>query len=227
MFSQIVDETIMRSGRRDRLVDIISFVNHTIWELHTTAYYPQDFKELTIVLVYGYSQNFVYEWALPFRYRALRAVRYDGYLYPQPIMPGKRMQGRKYYYYRSGQSIILVGANSKIDIGYYDSTPTLRYYPNNERPAIYDLASGVWQYLVSPDTYAFTLGSTLLDEAAQNLVISWLMYEWKEAIMQGSLAKLYNALGDARGSNAFGLFQQMKNDLVRTYSDGTEHVFGE
>ena len=72
-----------------------------------------------------------------------------------------------------------------------------------------------WQYLDANGDYIDTLGTTLLDEAARALVTNWLIFDWFDLVLEGTLAKIFKINADQRAVSTFALFKSFEKDLLK------------
>ena len=72
-FPALIDEVKLRSGRRDRIADIVSYARSTIRECQVQAHFEQDLVEDSITV-----DAVPYTWARPLRLRAMLAVKPNG-----------------------------------------------------------------------------------------------------------------------------------------------------
>lgn len=213
MFSEIVDEVQIRSGRPGTraLADTQAYVRAAVRECQMLALFESDLVENTLT-----ADQDDYIWTPHNNFRALRTVRYpDGY-YPDPIAPGKKQKDETEYFYKASNYFVFVGTASgdEIAVAYYDFARYFKYYASGSRPAVYDEEAGTWTYL-SGGSYISTLGTDALDEAARELVTIWLFERWRPLIEEGALAKIYKNVNDERAMSAFALYKSMQSDLLR------------
>lgn len=222
-FSSAVDEVISRSGRKDRLPDIVAYINQSIRECSTLEYFDSDMIEDQIVAA---SDNYV--WTKPTHFRLMRTVRYPNNVYPKFMPPGRIQKDQIEYYYQGPTYFVFNGTINldQIDVAYYAYPRRLLYTTQPTaapfaRPAIYligdedDGFTEKWQYL-SGGNYLDTLGSTAANEAAQELVTNWLLFRWYDLIVEGALAKLFKNIGSERAVQSFALYKQTQEILRRS-----------
>lgn len=208
-FSAAVDDVVTRSGRKDRIADILSYVRSTLRECHGLAYFRQDFVEDTIT-----TDAEPYVWTHPTGFRLLRTARYPVWnnrgerLYPPEVKPGKKQRDQDYYYYGGPGYYIFAGltSGSDIDVGYYRVFPKLPYYAIAARPATYSLEDNAWSYL--------TATSDAEKLVAQEQVSNWLLYEYYDTVIEGALAKLFKTLDDPRARSTFALYKSYQKTLL-------------
>ncbi len=209
MFSEAVDLVVDRAGRRDLLLDIISLTNATIRELHSSHDFWMDMREDVITPA---SMDTVM-WPRPCHFKKLRTAKYGSNCWPDLIMPGARMKDRTEYYYGTGDCFAFIGhKGTEIKLAYYVWSPHLKYYKQGDRPAVYDRELCTWKYLTPPvDVDA--------EEAAQARVSTWMLENWHEVIVQGTLSKLFTDMDDQRAPRVYALFEDMRKDIIRTHGD--------
>lgn len=220
-FSQLVDKMVAECKRPDLLVEVPSYVNQTIRELHTepqrgnAIFFWDNLKEdqLTANLDTGYS------WTVPrvSTFQGLRTVRYDSVIrrdgkpqYSKPLLPGPIMNTEDYYWYRSGSRIFFTGYggnNGVISLAWFEFLPSLSYYPTGSRPAIYDEQAG-WTYAGAYDIN----DATRLN--AQNLVSNWMLLRWPTLMEEGLRAKIYKRLTDTeRARTSFSMYTTQRQGM--------------
>ena len=210
-FSALIDEAVLRSGRRNRRNDIISYARTTIRECLVKENFYRSLVELEVQTT---SEPFV--WKRPQRLRILVAVQYPYYTaHGNPIFPKERAPGEvknedEFYFYQSGESYVFngVAANSTLKIAYLEYLKRLAYYENEEdRPARFDIETETWTYHAD---YASTEEQ---QEVARGLVTNWLLFDWYDLILEGTLAKIFKSVGDARNQLAYSTYKSLQKDL--------------
>lgn len=211
-FSQMVDAVIDRTGRGDRAQDVAAYINQTVREVQTLAFFAHDLVEDI-----AYVTTSPVTWDPPAYFRTMRAVNYNGEIWPKFAQPGQIQDRYAAYYYRAGTYFVFNGAGlgTSIQMAYYSYAPRLLYYAEGARPATYDAENGVWNYLT-----AITLGD---QEAARAKVSNWLIINHYDCIVEGALAKIYKSVGDqVRSATAFSLYKTMQAQLMA--SERTESL---
>ena len=217
-FSAVIDDAIARSARPDRRADIIQWARASMREAQVIAFFERDFIEDQITAV-----GDPYIWTRPAYFRQMRTVRYpeirDGHgnsVYPRFVQPGRALRNFNYFYYAgtdyftfAGQSRGLPNTTTStfIDLGYYSYFPRLAYYKVADRPARYSLEDEAWWY---KDETLDDAGK----EAARNRVSNWMLFDWYELVMEGTLAKVFKTFGDSRAVSSFALFKSYQKDLL-------------
>jgi hypothetical protein len=208
-FSAVVDDAITRSGRPDRKADIIAFVRSSIRECQVKAYFRNDFIEDTLT-----ADAEVFIWSYPQEFRMLRTVRYPitnmrgEKIYPPEILPGKKQREHTHFYYGGPGYYAFAGLSSglEIDVAYYKNSKKLPYYESAARPATFSLEADDWTYLT-----ATTDADKLI---AREAVSNWLLFNYYDTILEGTLAKLFKVVGDERASSTYALYKSFQNDLI-------------
>ena len=213
-FSALIDEVRSRSGRRDRIGDIVAYTRSTIRECQVLAHFEQDLVEAQIT-----PDAVPYQWARPLRLRAMLAVKPNGVLdrRQNPIWfankpPGEYRFGDRYFFYLSGSTFIFAGddlaPNQIIDMAYFEYARKFVYYETAEtRPATFDPETETWTYIPAYDIDDTTRAN------ARELVQNWLLEHWYDTILEGTLAKIFKAVGDVRSKMAFSLYKSQQKDI--------------
>ncbi len=216
MFSELVDEVAVLSGKPNRKADVARYVNATIRECVVRQEWHRSLVEdQFVVSVVPATLD------RPSQLRHLRTVNYNGDIYPKFIEPGRKQNESDYFYYASTTYYVFAGVTvgDTINYAYYTNLKHLSYYDastGSERPAVFDELTDTWTYWDSAtSTFISTLGSTTLDDAAEALVTNWLITDWKELIIEGSLAKLFKITKDDRAGITFALYKSMQIDLEK------------
>jgi hypothetical protein len=208
-FSSAVDDAIARSGRPDRRSDIIAFVRTTIRECQVRSYFRNDMIEDSLI-----ADGNVFIWNYPQEFRMLRTVRYPWtnqrgeFIYPPEILPGRNQQGQDYYYYGGPGYFVFSGlqAGVSISVSYYKNSKKLPYFETASRPATFSLETDSWTYLTA------TTDAEKL--SARELVSNWLLFNYYDLIIEGTLAKVFKIVGDSRASPSYALYKSLQNDLT-------------
>ena len=217
-FSSAVDDCIARSGRPDRRADIVSYLRTTMRETQVKAFFGKDLVEDQIT---GVAAD-PYIWTRPAQFRQMITVKYPGLYDPQGnqifakfIEPGKLQLREDFYYYNSGTSLVFTGmsggsgtinGSTNIDVAYYSYFTPLHYFAAAERPATYDDQTLEWSFL--------SAATALEQEAAMGQVTNWLLFDWYDLVLEGTLAKVYKTANDVRAPTTFALFKQLQDALL-------------
>lgn len=142
----------------------------------------------------------VYVWEHPREFRKLEAVRYDEREYATFKMPSRQMAEFCHFYYRTQSRHIFVGWKAVIDLYYYCFPPYFQYYKPSERPAIFNRASGVFEYLnpLGLPGYVGMLGPAHLEARARGMIYDWMLDRWNELVVTKALEMLHGHLQDPR-----------------------------
>lgn len=220
-FSSAVDDTVVRCGRLDRRTDIISFVRMSIRELQTVRGFLFDYDIVEDVLTAN-AEPYVWtpDIVLTKIWRTMRSVQYPGIyapdgkpIYADYIPIGKKQGEHDYYYYKSGDAYVFSGASGgtnalvSINIAYYAYVGILAYYATlTDRPATFSLEDNIWSYATA---------STDVDKIlARDLVTNWVLEKWYDAVVEGSLAKIFKTVADERARSSFALYSSYKKTLA-------------
>lgn len=216
-FTAAVNTAVVRSGRPDRVNDCVSWARMTMRECQVMALFFRDLVEDAIT-----ANSDPYLWTQPGVLRQMRTVQYPGLfdpqgnvIYPDHILPGRKQRGKTYFWYETGGDTIVFaghGASSSgsttINVAYLSYFPPLKYYTASETvPANYTIEDGAW-------TYA-TASTDAEKEAARALVTNWMLFDWFDMIIEGTLAKLYKTNDDQRAPSTFALYKSYQKDLIR------------
>lgn len=223
-FSQLVDSMARETMRPDYLVNIVSYLNQAIREVHfdpvdqKAALFKANFIEdqLTATTETG----FTWEMPHPERWQAMQIVRYDsvydrdGVVYPPEMVPSRGLAGLKYYFYQAGFYYAFAGyggINGKITVGYYEFPRKLKYYPVADRLVTYDEELG-FQYDVS-------LNTPELRAAEREKHGNWLLDRWDSVLEEAVRAKVYKrASDDGRARTAYSAYMLGRAGLLSSES---------
>lgn len=221
-FSQLIDSMVNETKRFDLAVEIATYLNQTIRELHFRAdtnailLYPANYNELQLTV----DSDSSFGWTIPSpaTFQKLESVQYpDVYdcvigrqgVWPDLIVPNRTSSQLHHYYYQVGNQFIFSGyggINNRVNLGYYAYPARLVYYPVANRPAQYDDLNG-WTYGTGIDT----------DEekaAAEAAVSNWLLLRWDSVIEEGLRAKVYKRVSDdVRSKTCYSLYQSLRQGL--------------
>jgi hypothetical protein len=213
-FSKLIDDAIARSRRPGLILDIIGYANSTIRECEVLAFFKRDLVEDQLT---ADASPFI--WEHPLRFRMLRTAFYlTKNIYPGFVQPGLKQEQYEtpYFYYGASTYIVFAGVDvgDLIDVAYYEYLRRLRYYEDTtgNRPAYFDDSTETWYYW-DGSAYVTTLGTTALDLAAQALVTNWLVFNWYDTILEGTLAKLFKDQQDPRSPTSFALYKSYQKSL--------------
>lgn len=225
-FSQLVDDMIIETRRPDLRLEIATYLNQTIREVHfepskgNVVFYPANRKEDQVIASVDSGQ--IWDIPNPTTFQGIEAIEFpdicmgvDGYA--KEVSPGPRIRTQPYIYYRSGPSYVFGGAagyggiNSKISIAWYEYPPSLKYKDTLSREAVYDIESG-WTYnTVNSVDYGLDADSRAL---AQSRVTNWVLMRWADVLREGLRAKVYKRLSDQlRATTSYSMYTQLRQGL--------------
>lgn len=156
-------------------------------------------------------------WDRPRNLRSILAIRTPYFdrrnkpIFAKERKPGMEVADDEFYFYLSGNSYAFNGlaVGDTLQMAYYEYSVPLNYYADvTERPARFDLETGVWDYHQAYEAS----DETKLN--AEVLVSNWLLFFWYELIAEGTQAKLYKLVNDeARMRMSYALYNQDKKIL--------------
>jgi hypothetical protein len=229
-FSQMVDDLVAETRRKDLKADIATYLNQTIREAHSypsigqtpsaTIFYAENLREE--LLESDLDVNF--GWAIPdpTTFQGIGLVRYDSIQvrddisrYPSEKTPSRGLIGSERFYYRAGGNFYFAGyggVGAKISLAYYAFCRRLKYYAVDARPGEYDSDMG-WTYAPEFDT------TPELRLAAQAFTTNWMLMRWNDVISEGVRAKIYKRLSDTdRARTSFSQYTTLRMGLVTAES---------
>lgn len=216
MFSEMVDKIVRAAGRPDKFADIIDDTNTIIRKVHAKALWDRNFK--TVEAPNNDRHCTYMRWQRPRDFKVLRTIQVgNDYLNYERV--GRHLQNASDYYYSDGNDFILVYPNiATATIGYYRKPQRFIYYKPSERPAIFDVATEKWRYLVpnSDGQYTDKLVTTAEEAEARYLVADWLIHEYPDVVKFGALNLVYSTLGDDQARSSYAIFKESIADLIRT-----------
>jgi hypothetical protein len=217
-FSQLVDEITREVRRPDLLLDIATYLNQTIREMHfdpktgAAAEFIDNLKEVQVTATVDTG----FGWDIPNQavFQRMLAVRYDSIFtndakttYIQQRSPGPGMSGQHLFWYRAGPRVTFAGyggVGGVISIAYFEYPRSLKYYTLANRPAERDLDLG-WTYAPVFDT------TDELREAAQFYTSNWMLERWEVIVAEGVRAKVYKRIADTeRARTCYASFMAMR-----------------
>lgn len=211
MYSEIVDAVILRSGRPDLALDVQSYVNQTIRQLSAKAFFDKNLVEDGVTAAAD-----PHTWTRPVRLQRLQTVRYPSGLYPEFHRPGRVLRNKSYYYYAAATYYIFKGCSTgTVAVAYFQFPKRLEYRAAGiaTRLAIYSQEDETWTYDPSLTTDALQL-------AQRENVSNWLLLDWYDLVMEGTLAKIFKQVKDTERSATH------YSQFMRTISEeflATEH----
>lgn len=212
-FSALIDQAVALAGRgKPARQQLTSYARSSMREAQADVLFERDLIEDQITATAN-----PHIWTRPANFRTFRTVRYPGEIYPKYIVPGRRQFDLDKFYYAASTYFVFKGVeiNTSFDIAYYSYFAKLVYFEADNRPARYFADLAKWQYLDGNSIFVDTLGSQLLDEAAQALVTNWILFDWFDLVLEGILAKQFKVIGDTRAPSHFALFKSFIKDLLQ------------
>lgn len=213
-FSSVIDDVRMRSGRTDRTADIMAYARSSMRECTVLAEFSQSSIEGTFTV-----DTLPFILTRPDNFRKWEALQYPYFtrrgkpIYAVERRPGKEQNtDNDYWFYRSGNSFVFNGlaVGDIVKYAFQAYLPRLAYYANDaDKPAIFDLETNLWTY------HADYTGNDTLNQAGQDKVTNWLLFNWYDLVLEGTLAKLYKTVGDERQRASYALYKQQQKDLMQ------------
>jgi hypothetical protein len=220
-FSQLVDKMVAELKRPDLQVEIASYLNQTIREMHieptrnNTVLYPSNRKEDQITTTVESGQT----WNVPkaSTFQGPLVARYENVfdsecqpVWPKEVKPGPIMSKIQEYFYRAGSYYVFNcfgGVGSLITLMWYEYPPVLNYYASALRPGSYDEVNG-WTYLSSYND------SDLHRQQAQDLCTNWILLRWSVVVEEGVRAKVFKRLSDdVRARTSYSMYMAQRNGV--------------
>ncbi len=211
-FSQIIDDAIRISGRgkveRSRMT---GYARASMRECQVKATFKRDFIEDQITATAD-----PHIWTVPASFRIMHTVRFPNEIYPKFREPGARQKDFDFFYYRATDYFAFKGVavGDLIDLAYYSYFTPFVYFETTKRPARYFADLAQWQYLDGNGVYQTTLGTTALDDAAEALVSNWMLFDWYDTVLEGTIAKVFKVNCDPRAPSSFALFKSLQQDII-------------
>jgi len=205
LFSELVDECIARSGRADMRSSIIGFAFQTQRELESKRAFHKNRYEV-LELTAG-AAPFI--WTPPSRMQIFETARYSNGIYPVFMQPGHAMRDRTYFYYRDSTTFVFSGVTNvtSIAMSYFRFNKKLPYFDGADRPAVWDATEETWTYHADYDVSAATRTT------AQELVSNWLLRDWNELMIEGTLAKIFKLVQNTeRAATHYSFFKNSTED---------------
>lgn len=165
-----------------------------------------------------------------------------GRVWPKFLRIGKRQDEHDYYYYGAADYFVFAGVGGPtnnprsgglaqfgpitIELGYYVKFRRYQYYIIGLRPAVYSRDAESWSFnlvnIPDPPPDVSDIPSLLPPNNTFNtqqqyaiyLVSNWLLKDYYDTVLEGTLAKLFKSVGDARAPSSFALFKSMEDNLV-------------
>lgn len=215
MFSEAVDEVVRQSGRPARRAEIATFVNATIRECNSLAYFLRQMIEDQLT-----TSAAPFIWTRSTKFHTFRTVEYPaqtGFLvnsiWPKLLLPGKHLEDEIHYYYFSGDSVVFAGleVSGLINVAYFEYFKRLKDYVDpTTRPAVWDFETETFTYLSAFDNNETERAN------ARDLTSNWILQYWNHLIVEGAKAKIYLTTKDIdRSRPSFALYKSYQDDLLK------------
>ncbi len=213
-FSALVDEAKLRSGRADRIADLISYARTTMRECTVLARFSQNQIEGTFTV----GSTIPYIMKRPLNFRQWQAIQYPYFdthgnpVYAKEKKPNKfQLNSGDYWFYMTGNTFVFNGlaVGDLVKYMYHRYLPKLTYFADiTDRPARFILETETWLY------HADYTGNTELNDTGEDKATNWLLFSWYDLILEGTLAKIYKTVGDTRSGSSYALYKQQQKDLL-------------
>lgn len=221
--SQLVDDMVKEFLRPGMVLELTSYVNQVVRELHSDPvnksamqYFANRLEDqITTTLDTGFV------WAVPKAYllQRIEAVYYETVgMYADPTSPGHvyNRSGNAqsdYYYYRTGDSLAFGGyggLGAVIKVSYFSYPMGLSYYLTGSAPATWDIVT---------QSYTYDPAYIGNETAALALTTHWVLERHEELIKQGVRAKVYARLGRTeQGKTAYAMYMGMRSSMIMSES---------
>lgn len=220
-FSQLVDDMVAESRRRDLQLEIEKYANQTIRDCH----FNEENRSLVLfgenrqeALVYATDdESYVWPIEKPQLFAQLEVIHcpdvgMDAVLRNPSQMNTRANRDGNPLYYRTGPNIAITGfgqTDSPIQIAWFAYPRRLVYYAVAARPMR-------WDEETESKVYSTAYNATLeLREEADDLCTNWLLSRWPDLIREGVRAKLYKKLNDSeRMRSAYSAFESNRRAMV-------------
>lgn len=231
MFNQVVDEIILRSNRLDMKKTIIGIVNGVIRRIQSKQYFQSDLKEYKITpeatdVEFSAGQ---WKWRRNPDVRLISSVRYDPWdVYPPNQQPSVNQESLINYWYKVGDHYVFRWSKyeedpESISISYYTTSKEFEYTEEDERLVKYDYTNNTWyERKTAKDAWKpLTKEEATSKEEELSKYGNWLLRDYKEIVISGSLSKLFGLLNDEeRAKREFAEF----NDLFKTLTNNERYA---
>lgn len=223
-FSAVVDEIIQITGLMAEFGRVISALRVTLEEIHSLAYFAADMEETTQVV-----SSTPHIWTLPYNFKRAKYLELAGTpAMPIPLVgPGQNAQGKKIYFYQALDYYAFSGllAGDTIKIAYYKHNQVFNYYhslASTENPTqsqgivpAYRDEYGIWHYLEVDGNGVSSYVTTPENLSAKEKSADWVILKYAQALIQGTLAKIYKDRGDIQRSQlSFSLYKERQNFIL-------------
>lgn len=227
-FSEIVDEVVSITQSPHRLSHIVMAANGIIKDLDSNHDSDWALREVSLNSA---SEDMTREgrvtiWKLPCDFRSIRAIKVDKCTFLQKRSPGLGQKTTPFYWYQSGENIIINGCYGCIDIAYYARTRSFLYYdPKLRLLRSFDQCDWQWRESAGvhntnpatpPTPWEVYDGSTAAQKAAYTRHVNWIIADHPHPLMLGTLSSVWNSLGDARGTVKYQEYVAAKDVIQRS-----------
>lgn len=230
MFSQLIDIVTKRTNRIDMRDTAVGLMNGIIRRIQSKQYFQSDLKQIRlneetpgVKVLMGR-----WEWTRTPDVRLMSAVQYlpDG-SYPPNNQPAVGQDNLNNYWYKVGDKYIfvfpehhlLIDEPEEIELTYYSFSPEFKYIPEADRLIKYDWETNQWferQNNKTTEWKPLTADEVNLREDELKAYGNWLMRDYKEVILSGTISKLFGLLDDSeRFKREFAEFNELFNTLTR------------
>ena len=239
MFSQVVDTVVERSNRVDQRDIIVGIANGIIRRIQSKQYFQSDLRQITLT---ASSQGLVQEepgkwvWTRTPDVRLISAVRYmPSSKYPPNNQPAVGQALLSDYWYKVGDKYVFIFSDGclpflgdeleeerAIEITYYSFSPEFKYYPEKTREFTYSWDTNNWyKRNASGDAEPLSFEEVTQREKELAAYGNWLLRDYKEVVISGTLAKLFGLLDDSeRFKREFAEF----GDLFATLTNNERYA---
>jgi hypothetical protein len=205
----VVDDAVTRSGRVDKRADLAAYANSTVREIQSLGFFFKDLIEDSVLATAD-----PHIWTKPLLLRRLKAVNYGEGINPTLRPPGRQQNGlglyTPYYFYAADNYFVFKGVTAgttEINLAYYRHLQRLKYVQAEaSRVATFDIETQEWTYL--------SASTDEEQEAARNLVTNWVIFQYYDCVLEGTLAKLFKAIGEEKRSlSSFALYKSLQREV--------------
>ncbi len=217
-FSEIIDEVVQTTQAPHLLTSVIREANFVLKDLDTNHDSDWALEEITVkrgdaTLV---SEGRVTRWTVPCNFRSMRAIRVDGCTYLEQRRPGLGQKATSAFWYQSGNQIIVSGCPCTLDIAYYARQRSFLYYDPAKR-LLRSSDQCDWEYrATSSDAWTPYDGSTPDQLKVYDRHVNWIIADFSDAVVFGTLSGQWNSMGDARASAKYAQYSLAKDVIQRS-----------
>lgn len=227
-FSSLIDEAILVTGKPGSLISAVAAANLTVRECQSFGLFARDLIEEDIT-----TDAEPYVWTRPAYFRSIRAVKYPCIgEHVSLALPGRIQKNLCHFFYAADDYYVFkgIGTGQVIKLANYYWRKPLVYYgrlgtstvqypggPYASRPAYFDISTDLWMYLnAAGDAYVTTLSDPTEEALRRANATNWLVDDWRDLILSGTKAKLWNSGSDPRGVVEFSAYKQNQTLLRNT-----------